>query len=96
MSEQPQGYGKVGASILASWVASYTMTQFSLHGVDFSILGVSSEVVKSTIVGTLAGFFTWLSPRHFIDSVTCAITFCREAVSEWHDALKNTNKGNPQ
>ncbi len=86
---QTTGYGKVGASVIAAWVASYIMTQCSLRGVDFSILGFSSEIVKSTIIGVLSGFFTWLSPKNFVQSVTDAIVFSRNAIKEWRDALNS-------
>lgn len=83
------GYGKIGASIVAAWAASYLMTQLSLHGVNFTELGVPSEIVKSTLVGTLVGFFTWISPSNLVDSVTEAIVFCKDAISEWKKALDN-------
>ena len=92
---QPTGYGKVGASIVAAWVASYIMTQASLHGVDFSLLGVSSEIVKSTIIGVLSGFFTWLTPKAFVQSVTNAIVFGRQTIKQWHQALTSNNGDTP-
>lgn len=88
--EQP-GYGKLGAAMAASWAASYAMTQLSLHGVDFTEFGVNSEIVKSTIIGILVGFFTWVTPKHLVQSVTDAIIFCRNAIKEWTNALKNPN-----
>ena len=91
-SQTPAGYGKLGAAIAASWVASYAMTQLSLHGVDFSEFGVSSEIVKSTIIGGLVGAFTWITPRNLVQSVTDVILFCRDAVKQWKDALNNPNK----
>lgn len=95
MSDTPsatRGYGKVGASIVAAWLSSYTMTQLSLHGVDFTELGVSSEIVKSTIIGILSGFFVWVSPQHLIQAITDAILFCRNAIKQWREAL-TSNKG---
>ena len=91
-SPEPTSYSKIGASIIASWAASYAMTQLSLHGVDFTEAGINSEIVKSTIIGALVGFFTWLTPKHLVQSVTDAIIFCRNAIKEWRDALNNSNK----
>ena len=86
-NQQIGGYGKIGASIVAAWVASYIMTQFSLHGFDFAVLGFSSELVKSTIIGTLVGFFTWLTPQHLVQEITSAIVFCKSAWAQWRAAL---------
>ena len=85
------GYGKLGAAMAASWGASYAMTQLSLHGVDFTEFGVNSEIVKSTIVGGLVGAFTWATPHNLVQSITNAILFCKNAVKQWSDALKNPN-----
>lgn len=91
-TNQPvNGYGKLGAAIVASWAASYAMTQFSLHGVDFTEFGVNSEIVKSTIVGALVGLFTWASPSHLVGAVSNVILFVKGAMKQWRDALKNPN-----
>ena len=87
------GYGQIGASILAAFSASYLMNRFSLRGIDFEVLGFSSELVKSTIIGTLSGFFTWISPTHVVQAVTDAILFVRKALKQWHDAINNPNLG---
>jgi hypothetical protein len=83
------GYGKVGASIASAWLASYCMTQLSLHGVDFAELGVSSEIVKSTVIGTLVGFFTWLTPQNIVNEITSIIIFCKNAIKQWRNAINN-------
>lgn len=90
---QPQGYGKIGASIVSSWLASYIMTQLSLNGDNFAVLGVSSEIVKSTLIGILVGFFAWATPLHFVEGVTDIILFSRSAIKQWRDALTDTTKG---
>ena len=92
-STNPSGYGKLGAAVAASWLASYAMTQMSLHGVNFTEFGVDSEIVKSTIIGGLVGFFTFLTPRNFVESITNTILFCKEAITEWKNAI-NKPEGN--
>lgn len=71
------GFGKVVSSILAAGLSGYIVNQLSLHGVDFAALGVSSEIVKASIEGTLVGFMVWLTPQNFVDEIVCFITFCR-------------------
>ena len=63
------------------------MTQLSLHGVDFTEMGVSSELVKSTLIGSLVGLLTWLTPQHFVSEITNAIVFCKSALAQWRAAL---------
>jgi len=83
---QPTGYGKTGAAIISAFVASFIMTQLSLSGVNFEVMGISSEIVKSLIIGHLVGFFTWLTPTNFVMGVRSAILFVRSALKSWHDA----------
>jgi hypothetical protein len=85
------GYGKVGASVVAAWLGSYTMTQLSLHGVNFEELGVSSEIVKSTIIGTLVGFITWASPSNFVHVLIDIIIFCKDSIRQIRSAINNPN-----
>ena len=80
------GYGKTGAAIISAFVASFIMTQLSLSGVNFEVMGVSSEIVKSLIIGHLVGFFTWLTPTSFVMAVRGGILFVRSAFKSWHDA----------
>lgn len=84
---KPEGKGKTGAAILAAMCASYFMTQMSLKGVNFETLGVSSEVCKSIIIGTLTGIFAELTPKNFVDSVKEGILFIRAAAKSWRDAI---------
>jgi hypothetical protein len=79
--------------MVASWAASYAMTQLSLHGVDFAVVGIDSEMVKSTIVGGLVGALTWATPRNIVQSITDTILFCKEAIMEWKNAI-NKPEGN--
>lgn len=77
---------QIFSAILAAILASYFMTQFSLHGVDFETLGVPSEIVKSTIVGTLVGFFAKLTPANFVEVIKDIILFWVNALKTWSDA----------
>lgn len=43
--------------VTASSTTSWMLTFGSLHGIDFTTLGISSEVIKSTITGGLTGVF---------------------------------------
>ena len=92
-TQSGSGYGKIGASILAAFTASYLMNRFSLRGIDFEVLGFSSELVKSTIIGTLSGFFTWISPQHIVGAVTDTILFIKKAIKQWQDAINNPTIG---
>jgi len=85
------GNGKIWASVVAAWLTSYTMTQLSLHGINFEELGVSSEIVKSTIIGILVGCITWLSPENLLHSTIEAIIFCKDAVRQIRAAINNPN-----
>lgn len=67
------------SAIISAIVASYLMTQFSLAGVNFETLGVSSELVKSTSIGVLVGFFAWLTPNNIVISLRNVIIFVRTA-----------------
>lgn len=86
----PQGGGfSIGASFLAAGVTSYLMTQASLHGVNFEVFGVSSEVVKATIIAHLVAFFTWASPANVSATVRGAIVYVKTTLRSWHDAWTN-------
>lgn len=62
----PSAGPSVLKALISSGLASYFMTQCSLHGVNFETLGVSSEIVKSTLIAGFVSFFTWLTFANLI------------------------------
>lgn len=82
----PSGNSKTVSSILAAMVSSYFMTQLSLHGVDFETMGISSEIVKSFFIGSLVGFFAWVTPKNLVSAVRDVILFWRDSWKSWRDA----------
>lgn len=48
---------RVACGVVASGVSGWVLNWFSLHGVDFKVLGIDSEFVKSSIESTLTGLF---------------------------------------
>lgn len=83
------GFGRIGAGILSGAISTFIVNQFSLHGVDFKLLGIPSEVVKSCIDGTLVGFFIGLTPDHFVAFVRDVIIFVKQSLRSWRDAWDN-------
>lgn len=83
------GNSQVVSAIVAAILASYCMTQLSLHGVDFETLGVSSEIIKSTLIGFFVGFFTKLTPANLVGVLKEIIIFRKRALKELHDAAEN-------
>lgn len=85
--EGKRGLGKVGAAILSGIVTTYIMNKASLHGVDFTLLGIPSELVKSTIDGTIIGTLVGFTPAHFVagilDGVVFVRTSWRKIVAAW-------------
>lgn len=66
-------------AMIAAAVASYFVTQLSLAGVNFETLGVSSELVKATIVGQLTVFFGWATATNVVTSLRTSILFVRNS-----------------
>lgn len=85
-NEVPQSRDKLIAAFLAAWSTSYIMTQASLKGVNFELLGISSELVKSTIIAHLVAFFVWATPRNIVQAIRELILFIRETWKTWRDA----------
>lgn len=77
--EGKTGLGKIGCSIISALLSSYLLNKASLHGVNFELLGVSSEVVKASIDGALTGILVGLTPTHFVASLCDAIVFVKSA-----------------
>lgn len=73
----PKGGGKAWVAAAATFGATFGMNYLSLHGVDFSVWGISSEIVKSSIEAGLLLFLTWLTPDHLVDSVVRSILWVR-------------------
>ena len=48
---------RVACGVIASGFSSWVLNWCSLHGVDFKVFGINSELVKSTIDSTLTGVF---------------------------------------
>lgn len=82
------GNSKIISCVLAAAISGYFMNYASLHGVNFEELGVSSEIVKSTLVGMVAGFFATLTPKNFVSSVRDTILFVRDALMSWRKAAE--------
>lgn len=82
---------KIVSGILAAAVTSYFMNWCSLRGVDFKILGVDSEIVKSSLIGTLSGIFIGFTPHNFVQSVVAAILFIRGSWRKIEDAATTKN-----
>lgn len=89
------GLGKVASGILAAGLSSYIINQFSLHGINFELamdavpgVKVSSEFVKSSLEGTLVGFFVWVTPAHIVQLVKDGIIFVRTTLKTWGDAWR--------
>jgi hypothetical protein len=73
------GIGKIVSGILAAGLTSYFMNWCSLKGVNFALFGVDSEIVKSTLIGSLAGVFVGLTPQHIVQEIVDAILFLRSS-----------------
>ena len=84
------GFGKMGIGILSGFLSTFLMNQASLHGVDFTLAGVPSEVVKSGLDGALVGFFVMLTPQHFVAWTVDTVLFFKN----WWKQLRNAaNQG---
>ena len=81
-------FGKIISAFLAASVTSYLLNRFSLSGVDFALLGVDSETIKSTISGALSAFFVGLTPKNIVEDIKNAILFFRKAKKEIKEAVE--------
>lgn len=89
-AEGKTGHGKIVAGIIASGLTNYVMNQASLHGINFELIGISSEVVKATIDGTLVGVIVGLTPSHFVAALCDAKVFIKTSLKQFREA-GNTN-----
>lgn len=46
------------------------------------------------LLASLGGFLVWATPQHVVECITRAIVFCRQALTQWRDALNG--KDNPK
>lgn len=67
------------AVYLSTGISAFAMNFASLHGVDFKVLGIPSEVVKAMIESHMVLFFMWVSADHIVDSITGGIIWMRRA-----------------
>lgn len=75
------------AGALAAGLAGYAVNWCSLRGIDFHMLGVDSEIVKSTLVGTLSGFLISFTPDAFIQDIVDIIRWCKSSAKKIDDAV---------
>lgn len=87
--EGKKGLGKVSAGIITCILSSYIMNQASLHGVDFKLMGLSSELVKATIDGTVVGILVGLTPTHFVASLVDGIIVAKQSWKQIINAFNN-------
>lgn len=89
METPKQGSGKIWSGVVAAGLVSYGMNWLSLHGVNFELLGIDSEVVKSSIIASIAGGAIKLTPENIVQQIKCFIIFIRRSVQEIKDAANN-------
>lgn len=85
-AEGKAGHGKIVSGIIAGIITSYIMNQASLHGINFELLGISSEIVKSTIDGSLIGVIIGLTPSHFVAALCDMIIFFKTSIKQIREA----------
>lgn len=85
------GTGKWYAGFVAAFAATWLVdTLDKIYGVDFAHYGMSDAMFKGFLEGSFVSFIVWLTPSHLVQSVTDAILFVRDALTQWRNAL---NKG---
>lgn len=72
-----RGLGDIISCLVSSLSATYLMNYASLHGVDFKVLAIPSEVVKSTLEAGLITGIVWLTPQHIIAAMRDGIIWVR-------------------
>lgn len=76
-SEKDNTWLRIFVGAICSSITSYFLTYCSLHGVDFATLGISSEMVKGGIVGSITGFI--IAPITFIYKLRDMVLWFRRA-----------------
>lgn len=87
--DKPPARASILQAMIAAIVSSYVVTRLSLAGVNFETLGVSSEIVKSTIVGQLVVFFGWATPTNIVSSLRASILFIRNSYLSLRQAAES-------
>lgn len=90
----PGGIGKISAAIISAIIARHFIAFIEAsYGTDFfQTAGISADLVKDTITGTLIGAVVGLTPQHCVAEVTSAIIFVKTTLKQWKDAWdKPTN-----
>ena len=85
------GKSKVVAGIIAAGVTSYLMNWCSLHGVDFKVFGLDSELIKSSLVGTIAGTVIGFTPKNIVQDIVNIIIFVRLSYRKITSAATSEN-----
>lgn len=80
------GWGKVISGFISGILTTYLTNKASLHGVNFEVLGVSSEMVKAGIDGAIISVSVWATPSHFVAAVKDGILFVKYAWRQWREA----------
>lgn len=75
------------APAIAASLGSYLMTQASLSGQDFSILGFGSETIKSSLVFGLTVLFT--DPMAYIKALSVGILSVRRFYGSAKNEVEN-------
>lgn len=86
--KQDGGLAKAGFSGIYLMICqNITPVIVSFACKDFPLLNEASwfEIVVFSL-GAIGSFIVWLTPQHFVDGVTNAIVFCREAWKKWRAA----------
>lgn len=89
-------FARIAVSVLATSMTTYVLNQFSLHGWNFAALGVDSEIIKSSIEGTVAGVVA--APRNLILSLGNGLIFVRWSCVYLYRIVrygKEDNQGEP-
>lgn len=81
-----RGLGKMGSAFISVILATYIINQASLHGVDFTLLGIPSEMIKSSLEALIATFIVWATPSHFVASIVDAIIFLKTSFRQIRQA----------
>lgn len=90
LTQNTSGSGKWYAGFVAAFLATYVVDHLQTnYGIDFKQLGTDPAVFKALIEGSFVSLLVWASPSHLVQSVTDAILFCKAALKEWRDALRN-------
>lgn len=86
------GSGKTISGIAIAILSSYFVNWLSLRGMDFKTLGVDSELIKASIVGTLTGSFVAFTPQNIVAQIVDIIRFLKNARKQITDELNKPDQ----